>query len=101
MPKPGATKPKGVRGKNSEVSKASGLGDDGKSAAGKIKEAAVKLPTPPAGFHMKKALKRKVALVEKYNELKAKGKLNEFMEKRRKKMQQRDRLLIPRAQQRE
>ena len=39
MPKPGANKPKGVRGKNSEVSKASGLGDDGKSAAGKIKEA--------------------------------------------------------------
>ena len=96
MPKPNANKPKGVRGKASEVSKSNGL-DDGKSAAGKVKEAAVKLPTPPAGFHMKKALKRKVALVEKYNELKAKGKLEVFMEKRRRKMASRDRTLIPRA----
>ena len=46
---------------------------------------------------MKKALKRKVALVEKYNELKAKGKLEVFMEKRRRKMASRDRTLIPRA----
>ena len=97
MPKPGANKPKGVRGKNSEVSKASGLGDDGKSAAGKIKEAAVKLPTPPAGFHMKKALKKKLALVEKYEALKAAGKLEEFMAKRRKKVMLRDRTLVPRV----
>ena len=97
MPKPNANKPNGVRGKGSEVSKSKGLGDDGKSAAGKVKEAAGKLPTPPAGFHMKKALKRKVALVEKYNELKAKGKLEVFMEKRRRKMASRDRTLIPRA----
>ena len=51
----------------------------------------------PAPFHMKKALKKKLALVEKYEALKAAGKLEEFMAKRRKKVMLRDRTLVPRV----
>jgi ribosomal RNA-processing protein 36 len=46
---------------------------------------------------MKKALKKKLALVEKYKELKESGKLEDFMTKRRKKMMLRDHTLFPRA----
>ena len=48
-------------------------------------------------YHMKKALKKKLALVEKYKELKESGKLEDFMAKRRKKMMLRDHTLFPRA----
>jgi ribosomal RNA-processing protein 36 len=46
---------------------------------------------------MKKALKKKLALLEKYKELKESGKLEDFMTKRRKKMMLRDHTLFPRA----
>ena len=42
-------------------------------------------------------LKKKLALVEKYEALKAAGKLEEFMAKRRKKVMLRDRTLVPRV----
>ena len=48
-------------------------------------------------YHMKKALKKKLALVEKYKELKESGKLEDFMAKRRKKMMLRYHTLFPRA----
>ena len=43
------------------------------------------------------ALKKKLDLIEKYKDLKARGKLDEFLAKRRKKMVQRDHRLLPRA----
>jgi ribosomal RNA-processing protein 36 len=42
-------------------------------------------------------LKKKLALVDKYKELKEKGQLEDFMSKRRKKMMLRDHTLFPRA----
>ena len=51
----------------------------------------------PGIYHMKKALKKKLALVDKYKELKEKGQLEDFMSKRRKKMMLRDHTLFPRA----
>ena len=48
-------------------------------------------------YHMKKSLKKKLALVERYEELKESGKLEDFMTKRRKKMMLRDHTLFPRA----
>mmetsp|Transcript_9852 Transcript_9852/g.24335 ORF Transcript_9852/g.24335 Transcript_9852/m.24335 type:complete len:122 (+) Transcript_9852:304-669(+) len=50
-----------------------------------------------APFHMKQALKRKIALIEQYKQLKSHGSLEEFLSKRRKKMVQRDHRLFPRA----
>ena len=54
-------------------------------------------PSERGIYHMKKALKKKLALVEKYKELKESGKLEDFMAKRRKKMMLRDHTLFPRA----
>mmetsp|Transcript_44393 Transcript_44393/g.71243 ORF Transcript_44393/g.71243 Transcript_44393/m.71243 type:complete len:156 (-) Transcript_44393:685-1152(-) len=48
-------------------------------------------------FHMKQALKKKMDLIEQYNELKSRGALEDFMSKRRKKLYLRDHRLVPRA----
>jgi|TARA_B110000977_G_scaffold141058_1_gene179029 hypothetical protein len=48
-------------------------------------------------YHMKKALKKKLALVERYKELVDKNQLEDFMTKRRKKMMLRDHTLFPRT----
>ena len=43
------------------------------------------------------ALKKKIDLIEQYKQLKAKGALEDFMSKRRKKLFLRDHRLVPRA----
>ena len=93
--KAGASAPPTARGKSTKpkgkgsAKKPSGKGDRVDGSANPSERKGI--------YHMKKALKKKLALVEKYKELKESGKLEDFMTKRRKKMMLRDHTLFPRA----
>lgn len=63
----------------------------------KISESGGKTKSQKNPFHMKKALKKRIDLIEQYKQLKSKGSLEEFMSKRRKKMVLRDHRLVPRT----